>query len=440
MTALHPEPAVLHPERAPMRPSFQRELTALLADPVAWHRRRRRWARTAAAMSFAAVLGLSLYLAVSGHQVDFDVYLMGASHAFDANLYQVQLGNSGLLFTYAPAAALLFVPFADLFTLIPAQAVWTVLNVGALIWLLGTSIRSARPDLSATTVRRWSLILSFPAMLLDPVFLTIGLGQVNLFLIALVLWDLVVPRTFGKRLPVGVATGLAAAVKLTPLIFVLYLVATRRFRAAATCVATFVACETLALVASPAASWTYWTKDVLDPNRAGGLLYISDQNLSSALQRFHHGPVSAAVLWPLLMFVGIGGIAVAAWAQRRSSEMLGVLACGSTSLLVSPVTWAHHMVWIVPVIVWAALAADRPRRGVALAAGATILFWASPLWWVPRSWRLPGRLELHEDWWQLIAGNSFFIATVLFLAGVTFILATRTWGSGARPVAPAEPG
>jgi hypothetical protein len=83
------------------------------------------------------------------------------------------------------------------------------------------------------------------------------------------------------------------------------------------------------------------------------------------------------------------------------------------------------MVWIVPAAVWLAAASDRPRNGTLWAAGVLLLFWASPLWWVPRSWRLPGRFELSEHGWQLIAGNSFALATVGFLAGVAVILVVR---------------
>lgn len=378
------------------------------------------------ALSIAATLALSLYLATSGHEVDADVYLMGAQHAFRPDLYQVPLGRSGLLFTYTPFAALLFVPLQRTLTLIPAQGVWTAVNVAALVCLLATALRRVRPAWGRTEVLRWALQLSLPALLLDPVFLTIGLGQVNLALAAAVLWDLAGERDDGSGLPLGVATGLAAAIKLTPLIFVPYLLLTRRVRGAVVCMVTFVACGAVGFAASPASSLAFWSHDVLDPHRTGALQYISDQNLVSILDRFNHGAVRAGVLWTLVLLVGAGGMAVAVAAQRRSSDLLGVLACASTGLLVSPVTWAHHMVWIVPAAIWLYAAPDRPRHGVLWAAGAVVLFWVSPLWWVPRSWRLPGRLELHEHGWQLLAGSSFALATMAFLAGVAAVVLVRS--------------
>lgn len=391
---------------------------------------RRRLAWIAGAASVGAVLAISLFIAVNGHEVDIDVYLMGAQHAFRPSLYTVQLGRSGLLFTYTPWAALLFVPLQRTLTLVPAQAIWTAGNVLALLWLVATSIRCVRPHLERRELIRWTMLLSLPALMLDPVFLSIGLGQVNVIVVALVLWDLAgVPAGGDRPLPLGMATGLAAAVKLTPLIFVPYLLLTRRPKGAMTCMATFVACQAVAFAFSPSASIAYWTKDVFDPQRAGALNYISDQNLVSALERFNHGVLPNALHWSIVLAVGVAGILVAVMAQRRSSDLLGVLACACTSLLVSPVTWAHHMVWIVPATGWLAAAADRPRRGIAWAAGAALLFWASPLWWVPRSWRLPGHFELHEHGWQLLAGNSFFLATAGFLTGAALILVSR-WYSG----------
>jgi alpha-1,2-mannosyltransferase len=382
---------------------------------------RDRWLLATA--SFATALALAMFLAQRGYMVDIDVYLMGGRHVLDPGLYSLVLfGHSGLLFTYAPFAALAFAPLAWGLTLIQAQEVWAVVNLASLFGLLAVAIRTVRPDLERATAWRWALTLSFPAVFLDPVFLTIGFGQVNLVLDLFVLWDLIGPRRVGSRtLPLGVATGIAAAIKLTPLIFVPYLLLTRRTRGAFVCLATFVVCEVAAFAVSPASSWVYWTKDVFDSGRAGYLLYISDQNLSSVLQRFHHGQVPTAVLWPALAVILVAGLALAAWAYRSSSPMLGLLVCATTGLVISPVTWTHHLVWVVPAIIWMAAGADRPRHGLGIAVATSLLFWASPIWWVPNN----HHRELHENAWQLVAGNSFFLAMCGFLIGVTLMLVSR---------------
>jgi hypothetical protein len=85
------------------------------------------------------------------------------------------------------------------------------------------------------------------------------------------------------------------------------------------------------------------------------------------------------------------------------------------------------MVWVVPGIIWLAVGADRPRRGLWLAGVTAVLFISAPIWWVPTSWKVTTHPpELHQDYWQLFAGNSFFFAMLAFLAGVTVMLVRRS--------------
>ncbi len=385
---------------------------------------------TPAALSFAAALTLALYFALRTYEVDLGVYLrLGGRYVFTSHLYSFTLPNTGLLFTYPPFAALLFAPWQRAFTTVDSiQLGWTLLNLAALVALLVLSLRIVKPDLGRTQIVRLALLLTMPALLLNPVFLTVGFGQINLVVALLVLWDLLTPRRIGRfEIPLGLATGLAAAVKLTPLLFVPYLLLTGRARGARNALLTFATCGLVTFAASPQSSVDYWTKALFEPARTAtsvltpGLSFISNQSLWSLAMRLHHGSVSAAVMIPLLAVVAAAGLWLAAAAHRRSSPMLGVLVCATTCLVVSPVTWAHHMVWVVPAILWLALADDRPRYGRAMAGAAAVLFWSAPIWWVPHA----RSLELHLNAWQLVAGNSFFLATVLFLAGAAVHVTRR---------------
>lgn len=124
------------------------------------------------------------------------------------------------------------------------------------------------------------------------------------------------------------ATGIAAAIKLTPLLFV-PTCSSRRTRGAGACVATFGICEAIAIVLSPGSSWMYWTRSVFDVTRVGGylgsngLLAPTDQSLASVLDRFHHTPVPSVELWVLNVLVGAAGPAIAVLAHRRWSPTLG---------------------------------------------------------------------------------------------------------------------
>ena len=138
-----------------------------------------------------------------------------------------------MLFTYTPFAALLFALLGLNLGIWSLQCVWAVTNVVALAALIYLSIRIVVPRLQRKQVVRWALLLLLPALALNPVFTTVGLGQINLVLCLLITWDLGTDRRIGSRtVPLGIATGLAAAVKLTPLIFVPYLICTRRGRGA----------------------------------------------------------------------------------------------------------------------------------------------------------------------------------------------------------------
>ena len=377
-----------------------------------------------ALVSFALAVAYGLYIALRTYEVDLGVYLrLGGKYVFTSHLYSFVLPNTSLPFTYPPFAALLFAPWQRTFTSVGlVQAIWTMGNLVALIGVLVLSVRLVRPSLDRMATWRLALALSLPALLLNPVLITIGFGQVNLFVTFLVMWDLLSERRIGKRrLPLGVATGLAAAVKLTPLLFVPYLLITRRWRGAVTCLLTFGACELVTFAVSPASSRAYWTKAVFKPGRAGDLSIVDNQNLWGVLDRFTHGVLPDGLMLPLLVATAAGGLWLAAQAHRRSSPFLGVLVCAVTCLIVSPISWVHHMVWVVPAILWLALAPDRPRWGRPLAAATAVLFWSAPVWWVPYK----NTSDLHLNLLQLIAGNSFFFAMLLFLAGAAVIVIRR---------------
>ena len=377
-----------------------------------------------AVVSLAAALGYGLFLAMGTYEVDLGVYLrLGARYVLTPHLYSFVVPNTNLLFTYPPFAALLFVPWQRVFTTVHSvQTAWTICNLAALIALIVLSLRLLKPDLGRSVAWRLGLLLSFPAMLLNPVAITVAFGQVNLVVTLLVMWDLLTERRIGPwQAPLGVATGLAAAVKLTPLFFVPYLILTRRTRGAVTCTVTFVVCEFATFLISPTSSTAYWTHALFRPERAGRLSYVGNQNLAAAVERIHHGLVANFALAPELVIVAVAGLWLAALAHRRSSPMLGLLVCAATGLVVSPISWVHHLVWVVPAILWLALGEDRPHLGVPLAIGTSVLFWVAPIWWVP----YVATSDLHLSAWQLVAGDSFFFALLVFVVGTAVRLLLR---------------
>lgn len=390
-----------------------------------------RWLlRALCTLSVAGSIANAGYWTWHRDQLDFAVYMMGAHHLTNSNLYTAGLSYSPHLpYTYPPFSALLFLPLS-VFPLQAAALVWALVNVAALFAILALSIKAVRPGLTRASTLGWSLGLLAPAMLIEPVSLTFSFGQINLVLAALVLADLTGHVRFGdSTLPRGVLVGIAAAVKLVPLIFVPYLFLTRQTRAAWTSVVTFAGCSLLAAAFDPSNSWAYWTKYVVDAQRVGGVSYISNQSLRGALDRLTHHYITTGPITALAGCVALGGLALAYVSWRRSSPFLGLLICAATGLLASPITWAHHMVWVVPVIIWLIGGKDRPAGGSIFALLTAALFWWAPIWRVP----IASSLAMHELGWQILEGNAFFFATVFFMSAIAMMLFLRRHRSTELP-------
>jgi alpha-1,2-mannosyltransferase len=366
------------------------------------------------------LLAASLVLWARGFQVDFQVYRMGGQHVLGSGLYSSVLtaGWHRLPFTYPPLAALLFWPISDLSTY-AGKLIWDAVDLVALTALIAVSIAAARARPLERADWRTALILVFPAgLLLYPVTNDLQLGQINLVLVLMIVADLVVGVSWrGKRLPRGVLTGLAAALKLTPLVFVPYLLATRQWRAARNMVITFIAATGLMFVVAPRASWLYFTKDAYDVKRVGSELSIGNQTLQAAILRAHL-PVPHSLIDLVLVLMVAGGIALAAVAYRRSSPLLGVLLCAATGLMVSPISWNHHYVWVVPALAWLVAGVDRPARGIVWAAAAALVFMWSPA--IPPA---------HSNVIWYLRENAYVFATLVFFASV----ATMLWVRRRRP-------
>jgi alpha-1,2-mannosyltransferase len=343
-------------------------------------------------------------------QMDFRVYRMGAQHLFGAGLYSSELTVLGrhLLFTYPPLAALLFWPFAHL-SAYAGQTIWDGIDILLLTVLIAVSVAAARGRGILRSDWRAALIVLGPiGFFLYPIRSDLVLGQINILLVLMIMADLTMTMQWrGRTLPRGLLVGVAAAVKLTPLIFIPYLVVSGQWREAKRVTMVFALATGAMFVASPRASWQYFTKDAYDVKRVGNSLVSGNQTLHAALQRAHFGLGSIAPLC-VLAVVLCGGIAVAALAYRRSSAMLGILVCAATGLMISPISWLHHYVWIVPVLIWLVIGTDRPAGGVLWAMAAACVFAI-----VPPVHHGAGVLRFVQD-------NSYVVTTLAFivLAGV----------------------
>jgi hypothetical protein len=247
-------------------------------------------------------------------------------------------------------------------------------------------------------------------LLLEPVYHTLYLGQVNIFLLALILADMWRAAT-GRRAGIGI--GIATAIKLTPGIFIVLLLATRRTKDALTAAATFTCATAAGYLADPAASRLYWHHVFYDTARVSAA-YISNQSPYAAAVRILGG-VSHVGTWYDLIPALIGGTAllVAAVLARRGDWLAAAAVTGIAGLMVSPISWTHHWVWVLPalVVLWRA---GTPGR--ITAACAYVLFAAAPMWFTPHSGS-GGDFGTHGL--TTVIANSFLLAGLAFLAYMT---------------------
>ncbi|MGW6529876.1 glycosyltransferase 87 family protein [Streptomyces venezuelae] len=364
---------------------------------------------TAARVLLAVSLAALAVLCVVQHvpMADTLVYRAeGAAVANGSDLYGFTVTEWELPATYPPFAAILFVPT----TWLPLGALKTVFlvgNVALLLLLVRLSCKLAgrpapAPFLCAATAL---------ALWLEPVFQTVLFGQINLALACLVLWDLTrPPGAVGK----GFAVGVAAGIKLTPAVFVVFLLLRGRVREAAVACAGFAGTVLLGALVLPAASVDFWTRRVFETGRVGKAWIVDNQSLQGLVARLlHDAEPGAAWTVPAAVTAAVG-----LWLVRRApDEPRALLLAAFTALLVSPISWSHHWVWCVPLLV-VLIAEGRPRPAAAVAA----LFTARTFWLLPHD----GALDLHLPWWQQPLASPYALLALASAPMLSTYLSTRT--------------
>ncbi len=316
----------------------------------------------------------------------------GEAAATGGDLYGFTVTEWNLPATYPPFAALLFIPTTWL-SLSTLKIACVLVNAALLALLIHLSCKAAGLRRAAHTAPTL-LAATALGLWLEPVFQTFVFGQVNLALTCLVLWDL--SRPDGARFK-GLATGVAAGIKLTPAIFGVYLLITGRVRAAANSLGGFLLSALLGWLVLPDASIEFWTRRMFETDRVGKVWIVDNQSLQGLITRVLHNP-EPGLLWavPAGLTAVAGLYAARRVFLRRGLDAWGVLATAVTALLVSPISWSHHWVWCVPLLIALAAHTRRSPWRRALLAAVTVVFTARTMWIVPHA----GDLDLHFSWWQ----------------------------------------
>lgn len=413
-------------------------LSALRGRGRGFGPRERRGARMALIASLIAI-AVYMFIALNGRitrtiqieHIDLNVYRSAARILLDGgNLYgalPAAAPGINLPFTYPPIAALLLTPLAAM-----PDTLDGILAIAVTITLLVVVLRLIFRALgqSSRTVLNWSVLVALPTVLiLDPVRVTLADGQIDVVLMALVVVDTLGSGIrVGNRQVRGVLLGLCAAVKLTPIVFVLYYLARGDRRSAATATASFAGFTALGALVAPSASNEFWGSLVFQTNRIGSSWYAANQSLQGALARFGLTGLGLTAAWLATSAL----VLVLGWSTMRRAAAMGrpvevLLINALTELLISPISWTHHWVWIVPILIglFAAARHGWPRWLRILTPIGLLLFAVGPQWLLPHG----DDRELRWGLWEQIIGNSYVWFGLAVLIGAALVV--RRGGSSA---------
>lgn len=298
------------------------------------------------------------FYGLTGNNFDLDMYRAAVHASWDGRSLYDEPALRGAWFVYPPFATFLLAPLAWLGFDV-AKYVLLAVSIGLLALIAWRILRLAgvRADFRLGVM---SAALAVIVVDVEPVQATLWWGQINVVLMAMVMLDLLRPSGARWR---GIGLGLAAGIKLTPLIFLPYLLVTRQWRASATATATFVATAALTWPLLPRDSAWFWTH-LGDTSHISRIDHLANQSINGFLARYFAPDPRPEWLWIALSVLVVAiCLTVAAWAHRRGEPVLAVVLVGLLGCAVSPFSWAAHWVWFAPAIFWLvakALTTQRP--------------------------------------------------------------------------------
>lgn len=394
-----------------------------------------------AILKMVVALGLVAGCGVTGRQmmitdfpVDMIIYMEGVQ-AFlaGAEMYSVPMfaGDLALPFIYPPFGALVMVPLTgfehdlagDIMIMVSSALVlvclWFVLRAV-------TGLRAGRAGVDKLSLAALTAV-TWPAMLLiEPVWLNSGFAQLNIVIMALVILDLV-PRR--RLLPQGSLIGVAAAIKLTPLAMLLFFLLRRDFRA-------IVIAGVAALVATGAGALVRWdaTKEfyssvLLDMGSSSefgvNTVYQSNSSLKGMIMRWFTSAdaldanstlVNGLWLGLSLLTVVLGGWFMVAL-MRRDMLIDAALVNAVIMLLISPVSWSHHWIWLtllLPVLAWRCLTV----LGGPVVLGSLVFTWTALVLTQPPKWWYGDSIDVHAlgFWAKFLVSDFVWLGVAVLVA------------------------
>ncbi|HIT75465.1 MAG TPA: DUF2029 domain-containing protein [Candidatus Avipropionibacterium avicola] len=352
---------------------------------------------------------------------DLEVYVWAVRDLLAGkDIYQTQT-PLGLWFIYPPIAAVLMIPLV-----VGPYVLWQLIWTGLLIAAQNSVLVRLRVP------RGWALAVVSACVVLamEPIRTTLGYGQVNTMLMFLVIADLLPDRVGAdgkvrrRFIPQGTLIGLAAAIKLTPLVFLVFLLVLGRRRAFVVGTLTFVVLTVVGALLMWEGTATFFGGLLGGDTKTSGPQYVGNQSLVGVTTRLL-GPTPgatvlglgiAAVVGLLILLVGLH------WWQRGEKGFAVALG-GIATCLASPLSWTHHWVWVLPLGVAAALSTKLPAATRVLAGLLTL--WVSlclPLSVLPYG---EGAVDHYNAGQQVVANLGPLLAVVLVVQLAVGVLRER---------------
>ncbi|OBK73824.1 mannosyltransferase [Mycobacterium sp. 1274761.0] len=374
-------------------------------------------------LSIAARLAWTYLVPNGANFVDLHVYVGGAS-ALDSPgtlydyVYADQTPDFPLPFTYPPFAAVVFYPLH----LLPFGFVAFAWQLGIIAALYGVVRMSQRLLVveDAARSRRVAMLWTAVGIWLEPLRSTFDYGQVNVLLVLAVLYAVYISRWWLS----GLLVGLAAGVKLTPAVSGLYFLGARRWAAAAFSAVVFLA--TIAVSAMVVGDQTryYFTELLGDARRVGPIGTSFNQSWRGGISRIlghdaGYGPIVVVAI------VVTAVLALLAWRAISDDDRLGrILVVQMFGLLLSPISWTHHWVWVLPLMIWLLHGTLRGRRGAQILGWSWLALTIIGVPWL-LSFAQPTIWEISRPWYLAWAGLIYIVATLVTLGWIASTAPSR---------------
>ena len=366
------------------------------------------------AISVTARLMLTYFVPHGANFVDLHVYVGGAEmlnhpgSLYDY-VYADQTPDFPLPFTYPPFAAIVFYPLHFL----PFGFLSLAWQLGIVATLYGV-VRISQRLLPIDGDRRVAMLWSAVGIWVEPVRSTFDYGQINVLLVLAVMYAVYSTRWWVS----GLLVGLAAGVKLTPAVSGLYFLGARRWGAAAFSAVVFVG--TIAVSALVVGDQTryYFTELLGDARRVGPIGTSFNQSWRGGISRIlghdaGYGPlviagIAVTAVLALLAWRAVGG----------ATDRLGAIVIVELfGLLLSPISWTHHWVWLIPLMIWLLHGPLRERLGARILGWGWLVLTLVGVPWL-LSFAQPTIWQISRPWYLAWGGLIYIVATLATLAWI----------------------